>query len=44
LWLTDVPTRPRAAHSSTPLAPSMRVRADVSWASGTSLIAVDGSF
>ena len=44
LWLTDVPPPPRSAHSSTPLGSSVRVRADVSWASGTSVLAVDGSF
>ncbi len=46
LWLTDTPAAAQHAHSSIPLGLGVRVRPELSWASGsgTSLIAVDGSF
>lgn len=44
LWLTDVPAPARSAHSSPPWGSGVRVRPDVSWSSGASLFALDGSF
>ncbi len=44
LWLTDAKAQPHAAHSSIPLGCGVRVSPKLSWASGTSLVAVDGSF
>ena len=46
LWLTDTPASAKEAraHSSIPLGRSLRVSPKLSWASGTSLVAVDGSF